>query len=1030
MVSGKGQFTIQLDVIGQNLKELLETQRGMAGVRKEATELQHMFKVGLGIDIAGRFNQAIASLPGAFKSAIDRGIQFNATLEQAQLGIAAVLKQFDRTGSIKNFDEAMRRSGAAIDILKQKAKESPATFEQLVQTFQAISGPALSAGISVERTVDLIVNMSQALSGLGIQSGQILQETRALLTGNINADAAAAKILSITSADIARAKEQGQLYEFLTGKIAAFAEAGQRGAGTLTTAMSNLDDAITDLLAKATKPIFDELTKGVLSVNEALDNPETVEALKAIGMQIADLVAAGANLTEFAVRNADALLFVAHAAAAVGLAFTALKIRDLIVLLGNKAKAWIAAALPVEAETVALQRNTAALLANNAARRGSAAAEIARNATAQLGTGSAARSGLGVAGTLGLGLGVLAVGAQLIQTLEKAALVRLEREDAVAAALAKQERSLVQQIAQVKDLNALTNQRADLAAELADIPLQQAAVAQAMANDSTAGSAKGYLDELAGLERRKRQLESAIRIIDARGPQIVDANVAAAASAEAVAKQEDAFAKAQQTITKLEEKVKALRFEYSLLNKDAVGQLAQLQDALWKIDETLAAQVSAAQAGPDAEKAKVVVEALKLQADEKRLPLLTSIAAVEQQISEESEKEAEAKKKAAEETKKAAEEAAKAAKEERERARAIEDGLAALRLAQIQADRGRIEANPFATTEQKRQDIQPILQRQAAALRENIALQSARMSDSTLELRDRIAAEERLTQLLGEQNSVQRELALGTFGGEFRAELTAWMDSFGTNAQQVAGILTGTVGSAIDSISGNLASAILRTQDWGDAWDNIKLAVAQTFLQMVIRYAAARAAMFALSRMFGLSEVAAGFLQAQATAAAWAPAAVAVNTATFGAAAAIGTGSYLSALATGTTATLLMGAPGFRDGGLFRGEGTGTSDSNLIRISDKEYIIRNAAVQRYGADVFDAFNNLQVGTAPIAAGAGVSGPAVSSSQATGNDGGRTPNVTVLVIPDEREATRIARHSAARGDIVRIVREERSTIFGN
>lgn len=40
--------------------------------------------------------------------------------------------------------------------------------------------------------------------------------------------------------------------------------------------------------------------------------------------------------------------------------------------------------------------------------------------------------------------------------------------------------------------------------------------------------------------------------------------------------------------------------------------------------------------------------------------------------------------------------------------------------------------------------------------------------------------------------------------------------------------------------------------------------------------------------------------------------------------------------------------PGFARGGLFRGRGTGTSDSNLIRVSHEEFIVRNAIVRQRG----------------------------------------------------------------------------------
>lgn len=41
------------------------------------------------------------------------------------------------------------------------------------------------------------------------------------------------------------------------------------------------------------------------------------------------------------------------------------------------------------------------------------------------------------------------------------------------------------------------------------------------------------------------------------------------------------------------------------------------------------------------------------------------------------------------------------------------------------------------------------------------------------------------------------------------------------------------------------------------------------------------------------------------------------------------------------------GVPKFRDGGLFRGKGTGTSDSNTIKVSDYEYIVNSKATKKF-----------------------------------------------------------------------------------
>ncbi|MES2692668.1 MAG: hypothetical protein V4773_04285, partial [Verrucomicrobiota bacterium] len=227
-----------------------------------------------------------------FTGLIKGGVGFNEQLEQAELGIAAVLKQFDSAGKYKNFDDALKASAAAIELLKVKAKESPASFSDLVQAFQGTAGAMAAANIPLQKQVDLVVTMSQTLAGLGIRSEQILQETRALITGNINADAAAAKILGITSADISSAKQRGQLYEFLTGKVAAFGEAARRGAGSLATLRSNFGDVLEQRMARATERVNDALKGLFATLSRAVETPAFAALVDGIGNGAAAAVGA------------------------------------------------------------------------------------------------------------------------------------------------------------------------------------------------------------------------------------------------------------------------------------------------------------------------------------------------------------------------------------------------------------------------------------------------------------------------------------------------------------------------------------------------------------------------------------------------------------------------------------------------------------------------------------------------------------------------------------------------------------------
>lgn len=247
-----------------------------------AAQLQGFFKnAGDGLQRLIGQAAALAGIGGfgyLFKSGIEQGIKFNAALQDATLGIAAIQKQFNPE-KFKTFDQAMRSASTAVDLLREKAVKSPASFQQLVTAFQGLSGAATSAGISMRDQVDLVVLMSQALAGLGIRSEQILQESRALLTGNINENAMAARILGITKEDIERAKEAGTLYQFLTGKLAAFAEAGERGARNYTTALSNLKDVIEQKLARATETLFKMLSDGFLKLTAWLDQSKVAEKI-------------------------------------------------------------------------------------------------------------------------------------------------------------------------------------------------------------------------------------------------------------------------------------------------------------------------------------------------------------------------------------------------------------------------------------------------------------------------------------------------------------------------------------------------------------------------------------------------------------------------------------------------------------------------------------------------------------------------------------------------------------------------------
>lgn len=351
--------------INSRLQGLEQTVKGLDQTAASAKAAGGALQNAFAIDLVSRFNAGLASIPSALLESVKAGVQFNATIQDATLGVAAVLKQFN-PAQFATFDAALGKSAEAIDLLKIKAAQSPATFEQLVGAFQGISGAASAANIPLKKQVDLVVLLSQGLAGLGIRSDQILQEGRALITGNITEDAAAARILGISKADIDAAKESGQLFEFLSDKLSAFSEAGVRGAQGYTTALSNLEDVLTQLKGEAFAPVFEALRVGVLGLNDVLSKADTVNAFRGVGETVASVAKEVLELTQFMLRHADVVKTVGEVLATVAIGYAAVRLTE-------RALQWASNTLAVAANTVALEQNAAAAMAA-AASQGRAAA--------------------------------------------------------------------------------------------------------------------------------------------------------------------------------------------------------------------------------------------------------------------------------------------------------------------------------------------------------------------------------------------------------------------------------------------------------------------------------------------------------------------------------------------------------------------------------------------------------------------------------------------------------------------------------
>lgn len=200
---------------------------------------------------------------------------------------------------------------------------------------------------------------------------------------------------------------------------------------------------------------------------------------------------------------------------------------------------------------------------------------------------------------------------------------------------------------------------------------------------------------------------------------------------------------------------------------------------------------------------------------------------------------------------------------------------------------------------------------------------------------------------------------------------TAAVQNFGTQAMNVAGqtqsIFSTAFGSVTQGLTDDIMNLNLSFQSLGDLGKNVLREIVAGFVKMGVQMGLNAA----LAATLGTATAGTSIALAGTTAAAWAPAAALASLASFG-----GNSVPAAAALTSTTAlaTTLAAVPGFATGGYFTGSGTGTSDSNLAKISNGEFIV-NASATRKNRALLEAIN---------------SGERVSTSGGTVNGTGGSP----------------------------------------
>lgn len=948
--------------------------------------------------------QAATAISGAkivqtFTSMTRSGVAFNTQLQQARLGIAAVLKQFDAKGRFKTFEDALAASAAAIDLLKQKAKESPASFGELVQAFQGTAGAMSAAGIPLQKQVDLIVNMSQALSGLGIRSEQILQETRALITGNINADAAAAKILGITAADITRAKEQGQLYEFLAGRIASFGEAARRGATSLQTLRSNFGDALEQRAGVATEKLTAALQRMFAVLTRVVDAPGVVALLNGL----ADAAARG---VEYITRLAG----VVERIGPNGAAAIAALVRQL-TLLATIGAAVLVPLLAIRGLMVGLPAviNPARMAFVFLA--GVDLVDVLRDVQmfsrefGTIATVKLASWGQRFA-MFGAVLATAFAGWQIGNFINELEVGGMKISDWTARTInwfigwadrigAAGETAWV--LLKFTFFERLTEGRQAIL-EFVDFVAEKlnvigAKLGFAIPRESVQAAIAEYRKELGQLDAERsaalnaieQRLQANLAFRNDVGSDLAARGRAGVAPAAApgmpgiemgggvdLAKSKEAKAR------ELEEIKAGLELE-RLENQHAYDQkLVDLETYFANRYAILQREIAAERRLGENALGRNAVALLLAQEEAEQGKLRRETAEKEKQL--------------------------QLSIQERELAQSI---------AALDQQISMIEAGRYQTTEEKQRRILPLLQEENRQLGERIALLD-QLIQREADPSKRLELGQARDQLAGQQAGVQARATAAEpqsfLGGLLQGAggQGGFLDELGTRAAAAANTVKGTLNAALQGTAGLIENLWLRTKSWGDAWRGMLVGVGQQFSQLVAQMIAEEIYRFTIGRMLNKMKLADEGVTALAMKLLWGPVALLKSIASGGTAAVVGTIALAAAVAAF---------------GGFRASGGDAEAGRAYVVGDggrPEMFVPDQAGRIYPT--------VASGLAALAGNVsgGLSAPSVVAAGGNGAGHGTAaamPSITVIPVESPRAATAIARNSRARGDIVKIIEEE-------
>jgi len=223
----------------------------------------------------------IAGYEGAvlgISKTLGSAFEFAKNLEVSATGMSGILMSMGQiNGKNIEWNDALGISQQIITKMNNEALRTAATSEELIRATQALLAPGLGAGMTIDQITTLTVTGVNAVKSIGLQSYQVVQELRDLVAGGIQpASSTLATALGLKDADIKAAKASSQgLFTFLMERLRGFEVASGEYSKTWQGITDQLKEGVTRAGASGMEPLFSAVKSemsGLVSQIVQVDN--------------------------------------------------------------------------------------------------------------------------------------------------------------------------------------------------------------------------------------------------------------------------------------------------------------------------------------------------------------------------------------------------------------------------------------------------------------------------------------------------------------------------------------------------------------------------------------------------------------------------------------------------------------------------------------------------------------------------------------------------------------------------------------